>query len=1723
MNRKVMRPLAFNIFTSLKFWMLVLVGLLVGVFYLPASAQATSLSSGQAPREVSKSFGFRNVDAAKASQTGEGVVINELVADNESGLLDEDGHAEDWIELHNSSDMPVELSGWSLTDDEQHVSGWILPAVTLPAHGYLVIFASGKDRALAGGELHTNFTLNGSGEYLALLDADGQIRSEFSPFAALAEDEAYGRLDDHQDQNQDHNQDQNQDQNQNQDQDQDQNQGDGLTYLEEATPGAANSGAKTASRPVASGPVRSQVSNGSVVINELVADNENGLLDEDGEQEDWLELHNISGNPVDLSGWYLTDDELELTQWAFPTMTLPADGYLVVFASKKDRAVAGSELHANFKLSDNGEYLALVQADGVTVEFEYAPEYASLGEDQAYGLPNDTDDPAYLETPTPGGLNSVKSLSEVSFSRPSGVFTETFDLTLSAELASGEAIHYTTDGSEPTGSASIYNGPITIADTMRVRARVITTGREGPIGYAAYTELDPSIANVDSDLPLIVIDTFGATVTNSQVQTPILTTVIDRDGARAQITGQADYSGSAGLRVRGSSSQNFPKKQYKLELWDDNGGNANANLLGLGKESDWVLYAPGRFDRAMINDPLMYQLAADMGLEGMSTQFVELYFNDGSGAVTADDYDGLYILIESIKIDKKRIDIEKMSPTDTSEPEITGGYIISIDRQDNGQHAFLTNRGFPNINGVRLNVTHPKLDDLNSSQIDYIEGYINDFEDALYGPNFKDPTLGYAAYIDVDSWIDSHIVRVLAKDPDVLRLSNYFYKDRNGKLVHAPVWDVDRTLDSADSRNENPVEMWDCCDGIDPLIWGWWGRLFEDQAFQARYRARWLELRQNELSESNLFARMDTFHAEITEAYPREDARWGSTPNYGSRFGDLQGEIDNMKGWLSQRLTYLDQVFAKFALINVAQGQVATQSSTASGGVASRAVDGNTHGKYQENSVTHTNNEFQAWWEVDLGAVYELDTVRLWNRKDCCADRLSDFHLLLSDTPFVSTNLAQTQAQSGVSDYAFAGTAGELEEFAVNRTARYVRVQLAGSNSLSLAEVQVLRSNQLPLITNPGAQSNTEDDAVNLTIDATDADEQLLTYSASGLPTGLSIGAYSGQITGILSSDSIGTHNVSVSATDGFDSASASFTWTVGARCPVLQEAEHGVLSGDFVIANDNDASAEQYIHVPNGSGNRFNGPDAAQKADYCFIVETAGTYRIKAGAYAQSGRDNSFYVQVDGAPSNGYLWDVPRNTTYNMNYVSNRNGDDPVEVTLSAGEHTVSIFLREDGTRLDQIELEYVEDTPPPPPPTCDGLVVEAEAGVLTGDFVVANDQNASGGQYIHVPNGSGNSFNSPNPAHMAQYCFNVETAGIYRLKGWVYGATGREDSFFVQVNSMPVSGYLWDFKKNTSYQMDFLSDRNGADPVEIALAAGEHLVTVFLREDGARLDKLELEPVENTPPPTCSSQLLAEAESGSLTGDFVIGSDPAASGGEYIHVPEGAGNSFNSPNPNHQAQYCFTVATAGTYRIKGWAYADTGQDNSFFVQADATPANGYQWSFPMNSTYQLDYVSDEGGADPVEVSLSAGDHIITVFLREDGARLDKLELELLTQSQNTSQWIAKGLAGTLLVDNNDDHLQPDEQELDLANISLTLVDAQTGGQKYQEQTHSNHIGQFDFDQMPVGEYLLTADLPARYATRQRNTFTVTVNAQQMVEISLELQQVEENTNEIYLPLLTR
>jgi hypothetical protein len=209
---------------------------------------------------------------------------------------------------------------------------------------------------------------------------------------------------------------------------------------------------------------------GSLVISEFLAANATGLADEDGEQPGWIEIYNSGASPVNLAGWALTNSADTPGMWVFPSRTIAAGNYLVVFTSGKDRKPASGNLHTNFKLNANGDYLALVSPQsprGAVVAFNPFPPQRY---DYSYGLVGGV--LRYFSPSTPGSANTtatytgVTAKPDVSVSR--GFFKDPFQLVVSCATP-GATVRYTLDGSVPTATSTAYTGPLSITGTTVLR------------------------------------------------------------------------------------------------------------------------------------------------------------------------------------------------------------------------------------------------------------------------------------------------------------------------------------------------------------------------------------------------------------------------------------------------------------------------------------------------------------------------------------------------------------------------------------------------------------------------------------------------------------------------------------------------------------------------------------------------------------------------------------------------------------------------------------------------------------------------------------------------------------------------------------------------------------------------------------------------------------------------------------------------------------------------------------------------------------------------------------------------------------------------------------------------------------------------------------------------------------------------------------------------------
>ncbi len=200
------------------------------------------------------------------------------------------------------------------------------------------------------------------------------------------------------------------------------------------------------------------------VISEFLAVNDGGLRDENGDRPDWVEIHNPTSGSVSLDGYYLTDDAGNKRKWRLPAVTLASRGYLVVFASDKDRRTAGRQLHTNFQLDAGGEYLGLVKPDGTTVVSQFSPEFPEQTADVSYGLPASGttvgEGYRFLKTPTPGAPNASQWIvHDTKFSKDRGFYSSSFTVAITTQTP-GAQIRYTTNGQPPTATTgAVYTGP----------------------------------------------------------------------------------------------------------------------------------------------------------------------------------------------------------------------------------------------------------------------------------------------------------------------------------------------------------------------------------------------------------------------------------------------------------------------------------------------------------------------------------------------------------------------------------------------------------------------------------------------------------------------------------------------------------------------------------------------------------------------------------------------------------------------------------------------------------------------------------------------------------------------------------------------------------------------------------------------------------------------------------------------------------------------------------------------------------------------------------------------------------------------------------------------------------------------------------------------------------------------------------------------------------------
>ena len=432
--------------------------------------------------------------------------------------------------------------------------------------------------------------------------------------------------------------------------------------------------------------------------------------------------------------------------------------------------------------------------------------------------------------------------------------------------------------------------------------RVIILILLSPVLLSGQVDFETSL------LPIVKINTLGDTIPLEDKTMASLDIIYNGNGVENNVGQDGnEYSGFCGIELRGESSISFEKKNYSIELWDENGDDIDAAFLNFPEEEDFILYGPYS-DKSLINNVFAMHLARSLGQYASRTRLVEVVIND--------DYKGLYVLMEKIKRDKNRIDIANLKTEDNSGDQLTGGYIIRIDHSDGESGWHSDYQKFRGEDSIFYQYYYPEEDKITPEQESYIQAYVKEFEDAIATDSFRNEKgKHYTKYINIGSFIDNFFINEITKNVDAYWLSSYFHKDRTsktGKLTAGPIWDYNLSMGNASYCNTwNPWGwMYYDCSGESPF---WWDRFLNSFTFTTVMRCRWESLRTSTLATDSLLQYIDDTVLEIGPAADRNFQRWPILGTYvwpnsdtTAAYQSHEEAIQFIKRWLPKRLEWMD-------------------------------------------------------------------------------------------------------------------------------------------------------------------------------------------------------------------------------------------------------------------------------------------------------------------------------------------------------------------------------------------------------------------------------------------------------------------------------------------------------------------------------------------------------------------------------------------------------------------------------------------------------------------------------------------------------------------------------------------------------------------------------------------------------------------------------------------------
>ena len=464
-----------------------------------------------------------------------GLYINEFMASNATTICDSFGSYSDWIELYNSTDTDMDISGFGISDNLSQPMKYRFPdGTTIAAKGYLVVFCSGNE-GMQNGELHAPFGLRSYGEDVVIANRAGRIIDSYS-FKNQETDVSMARIPDGAGEFQSNSQ---------------------------PSPGYPNTGAGYSAFDAAN-----RLPLGGVYISEFGGST--GSV-----ASDWVELHNSTGSAVSLAGYGLSNNPKNPAKWVFPDISIEPGEYLLLYATGSADKAQKKNLKLNFCISSTGEALFFFDPNGKLIDKLSAGRMRS---GQSYGR-DGSDNRFYYAEPTPGAQNGkgYEGITQLpAFSVTPGIYDNAVTVAITA--GEGETIRYTTDCTTPNASSEVYSGELSISKNSVIRAAAFRDGYlSGDVATATYLFRSDGVNHA---LPVVTLVTDPDNLWNSKTGIYATGDQFDPDAASYADTLQSATYYQAKFATE-EQVDTIWEKPAAFSLFDDNGKQVFTQNVGI--------------------------------------------------------------------------------------------------------------------------------------------------------------------------------------------------------------------------------------------------------------------------------------------------------------------------------------------------------------------------------------------------------------------------------------------------------------------------------------------------------------------------------------------------------------------------------------------------------------------------------------------------------------------------------------------------------------------------------------------------------------------------------------------------------------------------------------------------------------------------------------------------------------------------------------------------------------------------------------------------------------------------------------------------------------------------------------------------------------------------------------------------------------------------------------